>query len=91
MRLRSLSARLLLASAVLLPVFLGLTGLGLERAFREAMQASELEQLKVQSYLLLPRNRQKASDQPGIAFCRTPISDHIELNPTGQAKRLIPL
>ncbi len=53
MTLRSLSARLLVASALLLPVFLGLAGLGLERAFRGAMRAGELEQLKVQSYLIL--------------------------------------
>jgi two-component system sensor histidine kinase PhoQ len=52
-KLQSLSARLLAASAVLLPVFLGLTGVGLERAFRGAIEAAEVEQLKVQSYLIL--------------------------------------
>jgi two-component system sensor histidine kinase PhoQ len=50
---RSLAGRLLLASALLLPVFLGLAGYGLESAFRRALRAGEYEQLKAQSYLIL--------------------------------------
>jgi len=49
----SLGGRLLLASALLLPLFLGLAGYGLESSFRRALRAAELEQLKLQSYLLL--------------------------------------
>jgi len=52
-RTGSLSGRLLLASSILLPLFLGITAYGLERSFREAIRAAELEQLKLQSYLLL--------------------------------------
>jgi two-component system sensor histidine kinase PhoQ len=52
-RVGSLSGRLLLASSILLPLFLGITAYGLERSFREAIRAAELEQLKLQSYLLL--------------------------------------
>ncbi len=50
---RSLGARLLLASALLLPAFLGLSAYGLDRAFGRAIRAAELEQLRLQSYLLL--------------------------------------
>lgn len=53
MRVGSLAGRLLLASSVLLPLFLGLTAYGLERSFRQAIHAAEVEQLKLQSYLLL--------------------------------------
>jgi two-component system sensor histidine kinase PhoQ len=52
-RPRSLSARLLVGSAVLLPLFLGLAGYGLEGAFRDALREAEFEKGKVQSYLLL--------------------------------------
>ena len=50
---RSLSGRFLFASALLLPVFLGLTGAFLERAFANSLYESEVERLKVQIYLLL--------------------------------------
>ena len=49
----SLAARLLLASGLLLPLFLAVTGVGLERSFRSAIRAGELEKLRLQSYLLL--------------------------------------
>jgi two-component system sensor histidine kinase PhoQ len=53
LRLRSLGIRLLFGSALALPLFLGLTAYGLDRAFARALLSAELEQLKVQSYLLL--------------------------------------
>ena len=51
--LSSLSGRFLFASAILLPVFLGLTGFFLERAFSNSLYEAEIEKLKVQIYLLL--------------------------------------
>ena len=42
MRVGSLAGRLLLASSVLLPLFLGLTAYGLERSFRQAIHAAEV-------------------------------------------------
>ncbi|ROQ21034.1 two-component system sensor histidine kinase PhoQ [Marinimicrobium koreense] len=48
----SLNARLLLASLLVLPLFLGLTGLVLERAFDRSLTTAAREQLQGQIYLL---------------------------------------
>lgn len=48
----SLSNRLLLASALLLPLFLGLTGLTLERAFQRSLSTAAQEQMQSHVYLL---------------------------------------
>ncbi len=53
MRLRSISARLAFASACALPVFLGLTGLAIERSFAQALREAEREKLAVHGYLVL--------------------------------------
>lgn len=49
----SLYSRLLLAFSLLLCVFLGLTGIVLDRAFRSSLEAGVAEQLQVQVYVLL--------------------------------------
>jgi len=49
----SLQTRLLTAVSVLLCVFLGLTGIVLDRAFRSSVEAGVAEQLQVQLYVLL--------------------------------------
>lgn len=49
----SLQSRLLIAFSVLLFVFLGLTGLVLDSAFRASIEAGARERLQVQIYLLL--------------------------------------
>ncbi len=49
----SLQTRLLTAVSVLLAVFLGLTGVVLDRAFRSSVEAGVAEQLQVQLYVLL--------------------------------------
>ncbi|MBC55097.1 MAG: hypothetical protein CMQ34_14810 [Gammaproteobacteria bacterium] len=49
----SLQNRLLLAVSVLLTVFLGLTGVVLDRAFRSSLETGVAEQLQVQIYVLL--------------------------------------
>lgn len=49
----SLQTRLLAAMSVLLFIFLGLTGMVLDRAFRESVEAGVAEQLQLQIYLLL--------------------------------------
>lgn len=49
----SLQSRLLLAFSVLLFVFLGLTGVVLDSAFRNSIEAGAAERLQVQIYLLL--------------------------------------
>lgn len=49
----SLQNRLLLAVSVLLAVFLGLTGIVLDRAFRGSLETGMAEQLQVQIYVLL--------------------------------------
>jgi len=49
----SLQNRLLAAVSILLFVFLGLTGVVLDRAFRSSVEASVAEQLQVQIYVLL--------------------------------------
>lgn len=50
---KSLRARLMLASLLLLPVFFGLTGFALQQAFSHSLAAAEEERLKLQLYLLL--------------------------------------
>ena len=49
----SLQSRLLIAFSVLLFVFLGLTGLVLDSAFRNSIEAGAADRLQVQVYLLL--------------------------------------
>jgi two-component system, OmpR family, sensor histidine kinase PhoQ len=49
----SLQNRLLLSVSVLLTVFLGLTGVVLDRAFRASVESGVAEQLQVQIYVLL--------------------------------------
>ena len=50
---KSLRARLLLASILLLPVFFGLTGFALQQAFSHSLETAEEQRLKLQLYLLL--------------------------------------
>lgn len=50
---RSLSARLLLASALVLPLFAGLSGYMLDLAFQRSLLAGERERLNANLYLLL--------------------------------------
>ena len=49
----SLQTRLLTAVSVLLSLFLGLTGVVLDRAFRSSVEAGVAQQLQVQLYVLL--------------------------------------
>ena len=49
----SLQTRLLTAVSVLLTLFLGLTGVVLDRAFRSSVEAGVAQQLQVQLYVLL--------------------------------------
>lgn len=49
----SLQSRLLVAVSVLLTLFLGLTGIVLDRAFRSSIEAGVAEQLQAQIYVLL--------------------------------------
>lgn len=49
----SIQNRLLIGATLLLSVFLGLTGMVLDRAFRESVEAGAVEQLQVQIYVLL--------------------------------------
>ena len=49
----SLQSRLLISFSVLLFVFLGLTGLVLDSAFRNSIEAGAADRLQVQVYLLL--------------------------------------
>ncbi len=51
--MRSLGARLRLAASVVLAAFLGLTGLTLDRAFRDSAQAAVRDRLQAQIYMLL--------------------------------------
>ena len=53
MRAYSLRSRLMWVFGILLCVFLGLTGVVLDRAFRSSVEAGAAEQLQVQIYLLL--------------------------------------
>ncbi len=49
----SLQTRLLVAMSILLTIFLGLTGVVLDRAFRSSVEAGVAEQLRAQIYVLL--------------------------------------
>ena len=49
----SLQSRLLIAISVLLTIFLGLTGIVLDRAFSNSVEAGVAEQLQLQIYVLL--------------------------------------
>ena len=49
----SLRSRLLIAGSVVLAAFLGLTGLTLDRAFRDSAQSAVQERLQAQVYMLL--------------------------------------
>jgi two-component system, OmpR family, sensor histidine kinase PhoQ len=51
--MRSLGTRLRLAASVVLVAFLGLTGLTLDRAFRDSAQAAVQDRLQAQLYMLL--------------------------------------
>ena len=51
--MRSLSGRLRIAASVVLAAFLGLTGLTLDRAFRDSALAAARERLQAQIYMLL--------------------------------------
>src|SRR5690606_7948525 len=59
----SLQTRLLIAVSILLFIFLGLTGVVLDRAFRSSVEASVAEQLQAQIYVLLA-----AVEKDGEAF-----------------------
>lgn len=52
-RLSSIAARLLLASALLLPLFLGLTGFFLDRAFENSLEVAERSRLRGHLNLLM--------------------------------------
>ena len=52
-RLGSIAARLLLASALLLPLFLGLTGFFLDRAFENSLEVAERSRLRGHVNLLM--------------------------------------
>ncbi len=58
----SLQTRLLTAVSVLLAVFLGLTGVVLDRAFRSSVEAGVAEQLQVQLYVLLAAVEEDAGE-----------------------------
>lgn len=51
-KITSISARLLVASALLLPLFLGLTGVFLDSAFQRSVMAAEDARLRTHLYLL---------------------------------------
>jgi len=59
----SLQTRLLIAVSILLFIFLGLTGIVLDRAFRSSVETSVSEQLQAQIYVLLA-----AVDKEGEEF-----------------------
>ena len=59
----SLQTRLLIAVSILLFIFLGLTGIVLDRAFRSGVETSVAEQLQAQIYVLLA-----AVDKEGEEF-----------------------
>lgn len=61
--MRSLRARLLLVSAVVLAGFLGLTGLALDQAFRASAESALRERLQSHLYALLAAADLDASDQ----------------------------
>ncbi len=49
----SLNARIILAASILLAIFLALTGIALDQAFRESAQTAREERLQGQLYLLI--------------------------------------
>ena len=51
--MKSLSGRLRIAASVVLTAFLGLTGLTLDRAFRDSALAAASDRLQAQVYMLL--------------------------------------
>ncbi len=51
--MHSLNGRLLIAASVVLAAFLGLTGLSLDRAFRDSARAAVQDRLQAQVYMLL--------------------------------------
>lgn len=68
----SITARLFFASALLLPVFLGVTGFFLDRAFQTSLITAEKARLRGHIYLLfsaaeLPEKPLKKSDRNKIA------------------------
>ena len=58
----SLQTRLLTAVSILLSIFLGLTGIVLDRAFRSSLEAGVAEQLQVQIYVLLAAVEEEGGD-----------------------------
>ncbi|MDP1933237.1 MAG: ATP-binding protein [Gammaproteobacteria bacterium] len=58
----SLQTRLLTAVSILLFIFLGLTGIVLDRAFRSSVEAGVAEQLQVQIYVLLAAVEEEGGD-----------------------------
>ena len=51
--MRSLRSRLLIGASIVLAAFLGLTGLSLDRAFRDSALAAVQDRLRAQVYMLL--------------------------------------
>ncbi|MEC8858601.1 MAG: ATP-binding protein [Pseudomonadota bacterium] len=68
----SLQSRLLVSVSILLTVFLGLTGVVLDRAFRASAEAGIAEQLQVQIYVLLAAVDQSDGDFYFIEDLREP-------------------
>ena len=66
----SLQSRLLIAFSVLLFVFLGLTGIVLDSAFRNSIEAGAAERLQVQIYLLLAAADQRDGE---FVFLQDPL------------------
>ncbi len=58
----SLQTRLLVAVSILLTIFLGLTGIVLDRAFRNSVEAGVAEQLQLQIYVLLAAVEEEAGE-----------------------------
>lgn len=58
----SIQSRLLVGFSVLLFVFLGLTGIVLDRAFRDSVEAGAAEQLQLQIYVLLAALEEEDGD-----------------------------
>jgi two-component system sensor histidine kinase PhoQ len=70
-KLTSIRARLFFASALLLPVFLGVTGFFLDRAFQESLLTAEKARLQRNIYLLysaadLPTKPLKKNEKPRL-------------------------
>ncbi|RYY03713.1 MAG: sensor histidine kinase [Gammaproteobacteria bacterium] len=72
-KLTSIRARLFFASALLLPVFLGVTGFFLDRAFQTSLLTAEKTRLQRNIYLLLsaadlPTKPLRKNDQPRLSM-----------------------